>query len=407
MPSLYFAEGLPYIIVNTVSAIIYKTMGMSNVFIGLTSILYLPWVIKMFWSPFVDMYKTKRAWITSTQIILALLFTLLALSFNTALFVPLTLFVFLAMAFVSATHDIAVDGYYMLALDKKQQAFFIGVRSTFYRISVIFGSGLLVVAAGIIQRQTDNVPLSWTLTLTVPAMLFLLLFLFHHAYLPHPVSDRPFREENIISSFKEPFKTYFKQDRIAAIVAFILLYRLGESMLVKMAAPFLLDTVSEGGLGLATDTVGYVYGTVGVMSLLAGGILGGWFISRYSLRKCIWPMAFMLNAPNLFYVYMAAVQPEVTSVYFMVACEQFGYGMGFTAFSVFMMFIAKDPYKTSHFAISTGLMALGMMLPGMVSGAFQSLMGYTWFFVFVTILTIPGMIMIFFIPLQDIDLNRT
>ncbi len=406
VPSLYFAEGLPYIIVNTVSAIIYKTMGMSNVFIGFTSILYLPWVIKMFWSPFVDMYKTKRSWIISTQIVLALLFTLLSYSFNTALFVPLTLFVFLAMAFISSTHDIAIDGYYMLALNKKEQAFFIGVRSTFYRISVIFGSGLLVVAAGTIQRQTNNIPLSWTLTLAVPAAMFILLFLFHNIYLPSPDRDMPFRDKSIMGSFKEPFRTYFTQDRIFAIVAFILLYRLGESMLVKMAAPFLLDTPSAGGLGLETDTVGYVYGTVGVMSLLAGGILGGWLISKYSLRKCIWPMALVLNAPNLFYVYMAAVQPSVETVYLMVASEQFGYGMGFTAFSVFMMYIAKEPYKTSHFAISTGLMALGMMLPGMISGAFQSLLGYTWFFVFVTILAIPGMVLIFFIPLDEIDVNK-
>jgi PAT family beta-lactamase induction signal transducer AmpG len=393
VPTLYFAEGLPYIMVNVVSTIMYKKMGMSNQFIGLTSILYLPWVIKMLWSPFIDIYKTR-------QTLLAAVFALLALSINTKMFVPLTLAAFITIAFISATHDIAIDGYYMLALDKKKQAFFIGIRSLFYRFAVIFGQGLLVIMAGTIEKNTKNVPLSWTAAMGVSAIIFLFIFLFHRSYLPFPSSDTT----GVLSKrkgFSEAFRTYFKQDKIIPIIAFILLYRLGEAMLAKMAAPFLLDSASSGGIGLATDTFGYVYGTAGIISLAFGGILGGFLISRFGLKRCIWPMAILLNAPDFFYVYMSMIKPDLATVCFMVAFEQFGYGLGFTAFSVFLMYIAKEPYKTSHFAISTGLMALGMMLPGMVSGFIQNAMGYTGFFITALCLTLPGMAFIFFIPLEN------
>jgi PAT family beta-lactamase induction signal transducer AmpG len=400
VPTLYFAEGLPYIMVNVVSTIMYKKMGMSNQFIGLTSILYLPWVIKMLWSPFIDIYKTRRTWLLVCQILLAAVFALLALSINTKMFVPLTLAAFITIAFISATHDIAIDGYYMLALDKKKQAFFIGIRSLFYRFAVIFGQGLLVIMAGTIEKNTKNVPLSWTAAMGVSAIIFLFIFLFHRSYLPFPSSDTT----GVLSKrkgFSEAFRTYFKQDKIIPIIAFILLYRLGEAMLAKMATPFLLDSASSGGIGLATDTFGYVYGTAGIISLAFGGILGGFLISRFGLKRCIWPMAILLNAPDFFYVYMSMIKPDLATVCFMVAFEQFGYGLGFTAFSVFLMYIAKEPYKTSHFAISTGLMALGMMLPGMVSGFIQNAMGYTGFFITAFCLTVPGMAFIFFIPLEN------
>ena len=404
VPTLYFAEGLPYIIVNIVSTIMYKKMGMPNQFIGFTSILYLPWVIKMFWSPAVDIYRTKKFWIINTQLLMAAGFSILAFSIDSSQFVLLTLSAFTATAFISATHDIAIDGYYMLVLDKKKQAFFLGVRSTCYRLAMIFGSGILVILAGTIEKRTGSIPLSWTVVMAVPAVIFFCAFLFHRSYLPCPSSDVPGAASEESKGFGEAFRTYFRQNKVIPIVAFILLYRLGEAMLVKMASPFLLDSPQAGGLGLATDTVGYVYGTVGVISLCIGGILGGLLIARFGLKRCILPMAIMLNAPDILYVYMAIVHPSIETVYFMVACEQFGYGLGFTAFAVFLMYIAREPYKTSHFAISTGLMALGMMLPGMLSGVIQSALGYTGFFVTVLVLTIPGMILLFFIPLED---NRT
>ncbi len=400
VPSLYLAEGLPYIMVNTVSAVMYKKMGMSNAFIGLTSILYLPWVVKMFWSPYVDIYGTRRSWILSTQLLMAVLFALMAACIPLPLFVSCSLVLFSAIAVASATHDISVDGYYMLALDKKRQAFFLGVRSLFYRLAVIFGSGLLVVLAGNIEKTAGNIPLGWSAAMGVPALFFAGAWIFHRLCLPRPPHDVPGAAHRT-RSYRGAFQTYFRQPKIIAVTAFILLYRLGEAMLVKMAAPFLLDSPGAGGLGLATDTVGYVYGTVGVVSLAVGGLLGGWLVSRFSLRRCIWPMALMMNAPNAFYIYMAACRPPLSSVYAMVACEQFGYGLGFTVFSVFLMYIARPPFKTSHFAISTGLMALGMMLPGMASGILQGTLGYTGFFTAVLCLTLPGMLLIPCIPLDD------
>jgi MFS transporter, PAT family, beta-lactamase induction signal transducer AmpG len=401
VPTLYFAEGLPYIIVNTVSVIMYKRMGMSNEFIGLTSILYLPWVLKMFWSPVVDVRGTRRCWIISMQTALAVLFALLALSVQSSLFVPLTLAAFVAIAFVSATHDIAVDGYYMLALDRRQQAFFIGVRSLFYRLALLFGQGLLVVWAGSLEQRTGSISLSWMLTMFFPALVFSAACLLHQMSLPRPGSDVSSDNGSRKRDFTGAFATYFTQPGIVRIVLFILLYRLGEAMLVKMAAPFLLDDPALGGLGLSTAAVGYAYGTAGMVSLTVGGLLGGWLIARFGLRRCIWPMAVMLNAPDLVYIYMAAAQPEPWLVYVLVSCEQFGYGLGFTAFSVYLMYIAREPYKTSHFAISTGLMALGMMAPGMLSGYLQQLLGYTAFFTLVAALTIPGMVMICFLRFDE------
>ncbi len=399
VPTLYFAEGLPYVIVNTVSVILYKRMGMSNEFIGLTSVLYLPWVFKMFWSPVVDVRGTKRRWIVCAQTALALLFALLGLSIQTPQFVVLTLALFVTIAFVSATHDIAVDGYYMLALDLRQQAFYMGVRSLCYRLALMFGQGLLVVWAGSLEQSTGSIPISWMLAMFVPAVVFSAACLLHLLRLPCPGSDPGSAAQQ--RGFTNAFMTYFTQPGIVRIVLFILLYRLGEAMLVKMAAPFLLDDASAGGLGLGTAAVGYAYGTAGMLSLTAGGLAGGWLIARFGLRRCIWPMALMLNAPDLVYIYMAAARPETWLVYVLVSCEQFGYGLGFTAFSVYLMYIAREPYKTSHFAISTGLMALGMMVPGMLSGYVQRVMGYTAFFTLVTALTIPGMLMICFLPLDE------
>ena len=402
VPTLYFAEGLPYVIVNTLSVIMYKKMGLSNEFIGLTSILYLPWFLKMAWSPFIDIYKTRRIWIVEAQTMLCLLFALLAASVPTQFFVSASLAIFIIMAFASATNDVATDGYYMLALDAKPQAFFLGVRSACYRLSLVFGSGMLVVLAGMIETKTGNIPLSWATVLAVAGLVCVGLTLFHRGYLPHPASDIPgMAGAGSSTKFAEAFKTYFQQPKILPVIGFILLYRLGEAMLIKMAAPFLLDSSAAGGLGLSTETVGVVYGTVGIISLSVGGILGGWLIARLGLKRIIWPMAIILNVPHLVYVYMAMTRPPLAAVYFMVSVEQFCYGLGFTAMAVFMMYNARDPYKTSHFAISTGFMALGMMLPGMISGMMQQAVGYANFFIIVVAMAIPGMALVPFIPLDE------
>jgi PAT family beta-lactamase induction signal transducer AmpG len=406
IPTLYFAEGLPYIIINVVSVILYKRMGIDNTQIAFwTSWLYLPWVLKMFWSPFVDLYSTKRNWILFMQLAMAGALVLAAFSLQAEAFFLLSLACFTAGAFVSATQDIAIDGFYMLALKKEEQAYFVGIRASFYRAAVIFGSGFLVYLAGMLEVRTQDISLSWSLVLMLAGMLFVLLLFYHRMLLPFPAADGggAAQERPVPGAYGEVFRAYFRQKGVGAIVAFILLYRLGEAMLVKLVPPFLLDPAAEGGLGLTTQQVGLAYGTVGIISLVVGGILGGWLVSKYGMKRCLWPMALALNLPDLFYVYMAVVQPGMDLVYPLVAVEQFGYGLGFTVFMVYLMYAAKGEYKTSHFAISTGIMALGMMLPGMVSGWLQEAMGYSMFFLIVSLMTIPGMLTILFIPKENME----
>ncbi|WP_315787018.1 MFS transporter [Fischerella sp. JS2] len=403
IPTLYFASGVPYVIINTVSVIFYKKLGISNAQIALwTSFLYLPWVIKMFWGPFVDIYSTKRTWILATQLTMFFCLGLLAFSLQLPNFFFISLGILTIGAFISATYDIATDGFYLLALTPEQQAFFVGIRSLFYRLAVIFGSGILVFLAGKLEVNLKNISLSWTIALGVSALILAMIFILHRFVLPFPESDvKRQTETQTAIPFLQIITSYFRQQKILAILAFILLYRFGEAMLLKIASLFLLDKPEVGGLGLSTSDLGLVYGTFGVISLIFGGILGGLAISKYGLKKCLWPMALAMNLPNIFYIYMAYHQPSLNLVYPLVSLEQFGYGFGFTAFSVYLMYISQDEYKTSHFAISTGIMALGMMLPGIISGYLQQLFGYPLFFILVCVLTIPGMISMLFIPLKE------
>ncbi len=403
IPTLYFTSGIPYVIINTVSVIFYKKLGIDNAEIALwTSFLYLPWVIKMFWGPIVDIYFTKRQWIIYTQLTMFACLGLVAFCLQLPNFFFISLAALTIGAFISATYDIATDGFYLLALSPEQQAFFVGIRSLFYRLAVIFGSGILVFIAGQLEVSLDNIPLAWTLALSLCALILAIIFIFHRLVLPEPESESQ-RQLEVTKKidFWTIISSYFAQDKIINIIAFILFYRLGEAMLVKMASLFLLDKRELGGLGLSTSDVGLVYGTFGVISLIFGGILGGLVIAKYGLKKCLLPMALALNLPDIFYVYMAYSKPTLILVYPLVSLEQFGYGFGFTAFSVYLMYICQGEYKTSHFAISTGIMALGMMLPGLISGYLQKTLGYPLFFILVCLLTIPGMIALFFIPLKE------
>jgi PAT family beta-lactamase induction signal transducer AmpG len=477
IPSTYFAEGLPYVLINSVSVILYKNLGVSNAEIAFwTSWLYLPWVVKMLWGPMVDMYGTRRKWIIYTQLIMACCLGATALALTGAHFFALSLVLFAAAAFVSATHDIAVDGFYMLGLTSADQAFFVGIRSMFYRFAMIFGTGFLVYRAGKLQESTGDAAGSWCVMLLASAILFLALFLYHRFFLPYPAEDIPKAEAepgkvlrsvgalaiylaaaagmiwlfNTLtnmwiklaasailtaalsfachrwlfprmkaklaeegSTFNEAFVTYFSQEGIGYIVAFILLYRFAEAMLIKLTSPFLLDALNKGGLGIPTSDVGIIYGTIGMTALILGGILGGWLVAKYGFRRCLWPMVFALHVPDVFYLYMSYAQPalqQVTlfgrsipwgSVPLLVAAEQFGYGIGFTVFTMYLIMVCRGKYKTAHYAISTGIMALGMMVPGMISGWLQQAIGYRHFFLAVCVLTVPGILVIFKLPVKD------
>jgi PAT family beta-lactamase induction signal transducer AmpG len=407
LPTLYFAEGLPYVLINTVSVILYKRMGIDNAAIAFwTSWLYLPWVIKMFWGPFVDVYSTKRRWILGTQAAMSLCMFVIAFSLRTESFFALSLAAFFAGAFVSATYDIAADGFYMLALSEKEQAFFVGLRAGFYRLAMIFGSGVLVFIAGVLETSTRDIAWSWSTVMVVSGLIFASAGVYHKFMLPYPGADRGrsssdgHRDE---ASFREVIRSYFGQEKIGVLLAFILFYRLGEAMLLKLVTPFLLDAHVAGGLALTTKQVGLVYGTVGVVCLVSGGILGGWLISRFGFRRCVWPLVVTMHLPDLLFVYMAYVQPGIGLVYPLVALEQFGYGMGFTVFTVYLMYSVHENYKTSHYAISTGIMALGMMLPGFASGWVQQAVGYRMFFIIVCLLTVPGMLTIPFLAKEKIE----
>jgi PAT family beta-lactamase induction signal transducer AmpG len=380
----------------TVSVIMYKRFGISNTDIALyTSWLYLPWVLKPLWSPFVDMFRTKRFWIVLLQFVIGASLASVAVTIPLPAFFQITLAIFWLMAFASSTHDIAADGFYMLGLPEHQQAAFVGVRSTFYRIAMITGQGLLVVVAGKLEAVGD-LKTAWSLTFGILAVIFLGFAVYHRLRLPRPASDHPVRSEGsttVVREFLRVFARFFRKPRMLAILAFLLFYRFGEAQLVKMVTPFLLDPRASGGLGLSTGEVGIAYGTVGVIALTIGGLLGGYVVSRHGLRTWLWPMVFIMHVPDLTFVYLSQVQPEsflvITSG---VALEQFGYGFGFTAYTLYMILAAEGENKTAHFAMCTGFMALGMMIPGMASGAIQEALGYKTFFIWIMLSTIPSFI---------------
>lgn len=389
IPSLYFAEGIPYVIVMTLSVVMYKRLGISNTDIALyTSWLYLPWVIKPFWSPFIDLIKTKRWWIVTMQLLIGAGLGGVAFTLNVPHNIQWTLAFFWLMAFSSATHDIAADGFYMLELRPKQQAFYVGIRSTFYRIATIAGQGLLITLAGNLEAYTRRVAYSWSLTFYVIAALFIGVTLYHGLVLPRPRSDRklPFIPGQLFKNFLQTFVDFFRKPQAFTAILFMLFYRFPEALLVKICPLFLLDSRKLGGMGLSTSEIGFAQGTLGVIGLTVGGIIGGIAASRGGLQRWLWPMVWNISLPNIVYVYMAYVQPENFGVVCgLIFIEQFGYGFGFTAYMLYLIYYAQGPSKTAHYALCTAFMALSMMLPGMMAGWLQESIGYQHFFLFVMI----------------------
>ena len=396
IPSLYFAEGLPYVAVMTISLILYKQLGLSNADITFyTSWLYLPWVIKPLWSPFIDIVKTKRWWITAMQLLIGAAFGGIAFTIPSSFWLQDTLCFFWLMAFASATHDIAADGFYMLGLDQHDQAWFVGIRSTFYRLATIFGQGVLVMIAGNLQVVFRNsIAFSWSLMFYGVAGLFIALWLWHSYVLPHPSEDeenthvegevKTVSSNSILSDLKSTIKTFFQKEQVIAGILFMLFYRMPEGLLAKVSSLFLIDNVHNGGLGLSPQEYGLVQGTVGVVGLTLGGILGGMCAGKDGLRKWLWPMVCAITLPDLVYVYLAYDLPSTfLIVNICVFIEQFGYGFGFTAYMLYLIYYSRGNYKTSHYALCTAFMALSMMIPGLFAGALQEAVGYQSFFLIV------------------------
>lgn len=395
IPTLYFAQGIPYVVVMTLSTVLYKNLGVSNTDIALyTSWLYLPWVIKPLWSPLVDMFRTKRLWIWSLQFLIGVAFALVALTLPGPKFFQLSLAVFWLMAFASATHDIAADGFYLLAMPTGQQAAFVGVRSTFYRLATLSAQGGLVYLAGRLTESTGSVVTAWSLVFGLLAVVFTVVGAYHFLVLPKPATDRATVEGgDFLKEFFAVFLAFFRKPGLGLILAHLLLYRLAESQALKLLSPFLLDKPADGGLGLSTRQLGIAYGTVGIIALTLGGLVGGWIISIYGLRRMLWPMLLAMHAPTAAFLLLAIHQPSnLVLVSAALAVEQFGYGFGFTAYMLYMMLVAEGPHKTAHYAICTGFMALGMMLPGMAAGWIQDHIGYVNFFAWVLVCTLPSFV---------------
>ncbi len=406
IPTLYFAEGVPYALVTGVSIALYKKLGVSNTEITfIASWLGLPWVLKPLWSPLVQILKTRRLWIWAMQIVFGATFAAVALVLPAPNFLRCTMALFLLSAFSSATHDIAADGFYILANSESEQSFFSGVRNTFYRLATICAQGLLLLLAGRIQKHTGQIILGWQIAFATAAVVTIVLATYHFLILPRPQNDRPGDTHSIGKFFTEffgAFESFFQKPNIGIMIAFLLFYRFGEAHLVKMVQPFLLDAREKGGLGLSTDDLGLVYGTIGVAALLVGGILGGVLVSRRGLRAWLWPMVILMHLPDAVFIYLSHAQPQsLPAISACVALEQFGYGFGFTAYMLYMIYIARGQQSTAHYAICTGFMALGLMIPGSWSGALQEWLGYPHFFIWVLLATLPGFIVTALIPLDS------
>jgi len=421
IPSLYFASGLPYVVVMSVAVIMYKRLGISNTDIALyTSWLYLPWVIKPLWSPIVDILKTKRSWIVAMQLLIGAGFGGVALTLQAPDFFRLSLACLWLLAFSSATQDIAADGFYMLGLSRHDQAWFVGIRSTFYRLAMIAGQGLLIMLAGWMESSMASgaaavtagagiaveagTVIAWANTFYIMAGLFVLFFAWHRVVLPRPAQDVPRLHAtfaDVLHDFLQTFVAFFQKPKIGLILAFLLLFRFSEAQLVKITAPFMLDAQSAGGLALSTTQVGFAYGTLGVIMLTLGGILGGFVAARDGLKHWLPWMVLSINLPNLVYVFLSITLPDsLLVINLAVGVEQFGYGFGFAAYMLYMLYVSQGDHQTAHYAICTGFMALGMMVPGMLSGWLQEMMGYQVFFVWVVIATLPSFAVAFLIPLD-------
>lgn len=391
IPSLYFASGLPYHAITSISDIMYKDMGISNTSIALyTSILLIPWTIKPLWSPFVEMISTRRKWTLYSQLLLSVCFAAVALAVPSGNFLLLTLAAFMVGAFVSSTHDIALDGFYIIALPEDKQAFFSGIRNTFYRIATVFSSGILVMLANRLGHHLGSDTLAWSATFATTALIMAALFIYHRKAMPEPDKDiagTP-KTKEIFGNFRDIIKTYFQKPGIWSAVTFLLLFRFPEAQLGKIGKLFLMDSAATGGLALDKGDIGFLNGVIGVAGLIIGGIAGGICISRKGLKYWLWPMVVAISLPDIVYVYMSMALPEdLTIVGSCIFIEQLGYGFGFTAYTLYMIYFAQGKYPTAHFAISTAFMSLGMMLPGMISGKIQEWLGYENFFIWVMLCT--------------------
>lgn len=405
VPPLYVFQGVPSCLVMTTSALLYKDMGVSvTSFAFWSSIVCLPWSFKPLWAPFVERFKSKRWWVVSMQALLVVLFVALGLSMLLGdYFYPVSLLLMLLVAFASASHDIACDGYYMMALSEREQSFFVGIRSTFYRVAMVASTGLIPIVAGRVGAEWSPA-VGWAAAITSAGAVLLCLTALCRCGMPR-VAETVGRQDNGLDILLRALKSFFSHPGAAPAVCFFFFYRLGESVLAKLVTPFLVEDRSLGGLGLSVQACGTVYGTLGILMLTAGGIIGGVLASRFGLRRMLVPMLLFMNLPNLAYVALAHFQPEASSLWVSAAVmvEQFGYGFGFTAYMLAILrYVSNAEYKAAEYAIATSIMSLSLLLPGMAAGfLLESLGSFEAVFILASLATIPGMVAAAFMKVDD------
>ncbi|MCC7476117.1 MAG: hypothetical protein IT425_12035 [Pirellulales bacterium] len=404
VPSLYFTQALPNVLVVTVSTYAYTRLGVSARVIGLTSWLGLPWMLKPLWSPLVELLSTERRWVWSTEFFASIAFAIVGLGYMSEHFLWWTIVGYTILAFASATHDIAADGFYMKVLSTHDQTWFTGIRSVAFRGGLIYGEGLLVMVAGLLIRQGYEPAVAWASSHLAAAVTFLLLASYHAIVLPHAADkahDVAFSVAQLGQQVANIFQHFFTEVPLATALPFLLLFRFAEAQVVKFIGKFLLDRRELGGMGLLEDQVGFINGTLGVAALLAGGVVGSFLAARHGLRFWLLPMAAMMNLTNVAFLALAYWQPENLGwVGLAVVIEKFGYGVGFTGYMLYMLNLARGKHQTSFYAMCTGFMTLGLIVPGSFAGYPLEYLGYTKFFIWILLATIPSFVVTWVVYLQ-------
>ena len=420
VPSVYFAMGLPFVVLNIVSVLMFKGMGIRDGQITFwTSLIMMPWTLKFLWSPFLEMYKTKKFFVVLTQLVTGLGFLLVGLVLHLPWFFSLCIFLMAIIAFSGATHDIATDGVYMAELSKEEQASWIGWQGAFYNIAKIVASGGLVWVAGRLIKHFGGVEgatkevmhsaatNAWMIVMIAIGALMILLGLYHIKQLPSG-KGTAVKTESAKETFDrlvEVLKNFFTKKHIVYYIFFIILYRFGEGFVMKIVPLFLKAARSAGGLGLNEEQIGLYYGTFGAAAFVLGSVLAGYYISHFGLKRTLFSLCCIFNLPFIAYTFLSQVQPESgLLIGSMITLEYFGYGFGFAGLTLFMMQqIAPGKHQMAHYAFASGIMNLGVMLPGMVSGLISDAIGYKWFFVFTLIATIPAFLITYFVPFTHSD----
>lgn len=407
VPTLYFAMGMPFVVLNMVCTLMYKGFGVSDSEIALwTSLIMLPWTLKPLWSPFLEMYKTKKFFVVFTQVLTGIIFALVAFGLQLPSPFAITISLFAVIALSGSTHDIAADGFYMASLSTSEQARWIGWQGAFYNIAKIAATGGLVYLAGVFIDDY-GVRNAWMIIMLIIGVMMITLGCYHGLVLRSAASSSPvnitLREH--LRELSDVFVDFFQKKHIIYYLFFIILYRFAEGFVMKIVPLFLKAPRAEQGLGLTEQQIGICYGTFGAAAFVIGSILAGYYIAHRGLRKSIFSLALVFNIPFVAYTILAIYQPE--SLWLVGSCivmEYFGYGFGFVGLTLFMMQqVARGKHQMAHYAFASGIMNLGVMLPGMLSGFVSDWLGYRAFFVFVLLCAIPAILITRFVPFTFTD----